>query len=159
MKEGSRRLEFLTWVARALTTTEDVVYIGLGFLLASSALTLLAKSVIDFWQGVVGGKISTIEVLDRILLVLLIVELLYTVQVSLREHSLAVEPFLLVGIISAIRRVLVLTAEFDGMHQRVGITPQQFAIELAVLTVLILALAMSLLLLRRRSASVAAEPA
>lgn len=159
MKEGSRRLEVLTWVARAFTTTEDVVYIGLGFLLASSALTLLAKSVIDFWQGVVGGKISTIEVLDRILLVLLIVELLYTVQVSLREHSLAVEPFLLVGIISAIRRVLVLTAEFDGMHQRVVVTPQQFAIELAVLTVLILALAMSLLLLRRRSASVAAEPA
>lgn len=90
---------------------------------------------------------------------MLIVELLYTVQVSLREHSLVPEPFLLVGVISAIRRVLVLTAEFDGMHQRVVITPQQFAIELAVLTVLILALAMSLLLLRRRSASVAAEPA
>jgi hypothetical protein len=44
--------------------------------------------------------------------------------------------------------VLVLTAEFDGMHQRAVITPQQFAIELAVLTVLILALATSLLLLR-----------
>lgn len=159
MKEGTRRPEVLTWVSRAFTTTEDVVYIGLGFLLASSALTLLAKSVIDFWQGVVSGKISTIELLDRILLVLLIVELLYTVQVSLREHSLVPEPFLLVGVISAIRRVLVLTAEFDGMHQRAVITPQQFAIELAVLTVFILALAMSLLLLRRRSASVAAEPA
>jgi len=159
VKEGSHRPEVLAWIGRAFTTTEDVVYIGLGFLLASSALTLLAKSVIDFWQGVVSGKISTIELLDRILLVLLIVELLYTVQVSVREHSLVPEPFLLVGVISAIRRVLVLTAEFDGMHQRAVITPQQFAIELAVLTVFILALAMSLLLLRRRSASVAAEPA
>ena len=135
----------------AFTATEDVVYIGLGVLLASSALTLLTKSFIDFWHGVVGGKVSTIELLDRILLVLLIVELLYTVQVSLREHALVPEPFLLVGVISAIRRVLVLTAEFDGMHERAAITAQQFAVELAVLTVLILALAVSLILLRRRS--------
>jgi hypothetical protein len=39
------------------------------------------------------------------------------------------------------------------------ITPQQFAVELAVLTVLILALSVSLILLRRGSAAVAAEPA
>ena len=106
-----------------------------------------------------GGRVGTIELLDRILLILLIVELLYTVQVSLREHTLVPEPFLLVGVISAIRRVLVLTAEFDGMHLRASITPQQFAIELAVLTVLIVALSVSLILLRRRSATVAAEPA
>jgi hypothetical protein len=45
------------------------------------------------------------------------------------------------------------------MHVNAAITPQQFAVELAVLTVLILALAVSLILLRRRSATVAAEPA
>jgi uncharacterized membrane protein (DUF373 family) len=49
---------------------------------------------------------------DRLLLILLIVELLYTVQVSFREHGIIPEPFLLVGLIAAIRRVLVLTAEF-----------------------------------------------
>jgi hypothetical protein len=45
-------------------------------------------------------------------LILLVIELLYTVQVSFREHGLIPEPFLLVGLIAAIRRVLVLTAEF-----------------------------------------------
>ena len=55
--------------------------------------------------------------------------------------------------------MLVLTAEFDGMHVNAAITPQQFAVELAVLTLLILALAVSLILLRRRSEAVAAEPA
>lgn len=155
---ASRRPERLEWIARAFTATEDFVYIGLGCLLATSAVTLLAKSVIAFWQGVVDGKISTIELLDRILLILLIVELLYTVQVSLREHTLVPEPFLLVGLISAIRRVLVLTAEFDGMHEKVALTPQQFAVELAVLTVLILALAVALILLRRRTAAMATGP-
>ena len=152
---ASRRPEHLAWIARAFTATEDLVYIGLGCLLAASAVTLLAKSVISFWQGVVGGRISTIELLDRILLILLIVELLYTVQVSLREHTLVPEPFLLVGLISAIRRVLVLTAEFDGLHEKAALTPQQFAVELAVLTVLILALAVALILLRRRTPAMA----
>ena len=54
--------------------------------------------------------------------------------------------------------MLVLTAEFDGLHSKAAITPRQFAGELAVLTVLILALAVSLILVRRRKAAVAAEP-
>src|SRR5207249_6827217 len=59
-----------------------------------------------------GPSFSIIKLLDHVLLILLIVELLYTVQVSFREHALVPEPFLLVGLISAIRRVLILTADF-----------------------------------------------
>jgi hypothetical protein len=46
-----------------------------------------------------------------------VAELLYTVQVSFREHALVSEPFLLVGLISAIRRVLVVTAEFGHLRE------------------------------------------
>ena len=155
----SPRPEVRAWIARAFTATEDVVYIGLGLLLASSALTLLVTGVIDFGQSVVAGKVSIIDLIDKFLLILLIIELLYTVQVSLHEHALAPEPFLLVGLISAIRRVLVLTAEFDGLHQKTASISQQFVIELAVLTVLILALAIPLVLLRKSSAPVVAERA
>jgi uncharacterized membrane protein (DUF373 family) len=151
--------EVRAWIARAFTATEDVVYIGLGLLLASSALTLLVTGVIDFGQSVVAGKASIIDLIDRVLLILLIVELLYTVQVSFREHALAPEPFLLVGLISAIRRVLVLTAEFDGLQQKTASISQQFVVELAVLTVLILALAIPLVLLRKSSAPVVADHA
>ena len=114
----SYRPEVRAWIARAFAATEDVVYIGLGLLLASSALTLLVTGVIDFGQSVVAGKASIIDLIDRVLLILLIVELLYTVQVSLRAHALVPEPFLLVGLISVIRRVLVLTAEFDQLHEK-----------------------------------------
>lgn len=140
-----------TWVARGFTAVEDIVYIGLGLLLAGSALTLLVTGFISFVQSMVAGALpaGVIALLDRILLILLIVELLYTVQVSFREHALVPEPFLLVGLISAIRRVLVLTAEFGELLDQSEVVFQQFMIELAVLTALIVALTVSLVLLRK----------
>jgi len=158
----SPRPEARAWIARAFTASEDIVYIGLGLLLAGSALALLVKGAIEFEQTVVEGKVvegkhEFIDLLDRILLILLIVELLYTVQVSFREHALIPEPFLLVGLISAIRRVLVLTAKFPELDERTASISQQFTIELAVLTVLILALAISLVLLRKWGTPVIAK--
>jgi phosphate-starvation-inducible protein E len=58
-----------------------------------------------------------VALLDRILLILMIVEILYTVQVSVREHSLVPEPFLLVGLIATVRRLLVLTAEVSTLGE------------------------------------------
>jgi hypothetical protein len=83
-------------------------------------------------------------------LILLVVELLYTVQVSFREHTLIPEPFLLVGLIAAIRRVLVLTAEFSQVQEQTDQLFRRFTIELVVLTFLIMALVLSLMLLRKR---------
>jgi hypothetical protein len=149
------------WIARAFTLVEDVVYIGLGLLLAGSALTLLVTGCIRFVQALQAGGMqeSIIALLDRILLILLIVELLYTVQVSFREHTLVPEPFLLIGLISAIRRVLILTAEFGEIRERTESVFQHFIIELGVLTLLIVALAVSLLLLRQRGAPATAHRA
>jgi hypothetical protein len=45
-------------MTRAFTATEDFVSVGLGVLLRATALALLGRSVVDFGQGVVGGKIS-----------------------------------------------------------------------------------------------------
>src|ERR1039457_6279920 len=85
---------------------------------------------------------------DRILLLLLVVELLYTVQVSFRQHAVTPEPFLLVGLIAAIRRVLILTAEFGQATGQAA--PTQLVPELAVLSALLMAIALSLFVLRRK---------
>jgi len=147
------------WIIRAFNAVEDVVYIGLGLLLAGSAITLLVIGLIDFGRSVVVGNPRSIELLERVLLILLVVELLYTVQVSFRKHALVPEPFLLVGLISAIRRVLVLTAEYGELHEKSESVAHLFFFELAVLTVLILALVISLVLLRKRGASDVAQSA
>jgi hypothetical protein len=145
----------ITWV---FTILEDIVHIDLGILLAASALTLLVTGCISFVQDALSGTITERipALLARLLLVLLVVELLYTVQVSFREHTLVPEPFLLIGLISAIRRVLVVTAEFSELRDTSEVVFQHFIIELGVLTVLIVALSLSLLLLRKRGTPVAA---
>ena len=143
------------WVARVFTIVEDVVYIGLGLLLAGCSLALLVSGIISFGQNLIAGSITTniVALLDRVLLILLVVELLYTVQVSFREHSLMPEPFLLIGLIAAIRRVLLLTAELAQVHEKPDVF-QHVIVELVVLTVMIVALVISLVLLRKRSGSV-----
>jgi hypothetical protein len=70
-------------IARGFTRVEDVVYIGLGVLLGLSAAALLVNVAIGFGRSVLSGASSQsiVDLLDRMLLILMIVELLYTVQV------------------------------------------------------------------------------
>ena len=52
-----------------------------------------------------------LRVLDQLLVVLMLVEILHTVRISIRSHTLVTEPFLVVGPIASIRRILVITLE------------------------------------------------
>ncbi len=144
--------ETRTVIARAFTLVEDVVYIGIGVLLTFSAGVLLVNGAIGLWRATMEGTPlpGVINLLDRTLLVLMLVELLYTVQVSFREHALLPEPFLVVGLIAATRRILVVTAEFsvtgkDGAPDRF----RDGMLEIALLTLMTVALVASLLMLRR----------
>ncbi|MGH4015602.1 MAG: phosphate-starvation-inducible PsiE family protein [Pseudonocardiaceae bacterium] len=51
--------------------------------------------------------------LDRILLALIVAGLAYTLRVVIERHEIAAEPFLLIGVIAAVRRILIVTAEFE----------------------------------------------
>lgn len=149
------------WLARGFTLIEDIVYIGLGALLAGSSIILLVGGAMTFGQNLMSGTFAgnIVSLLDRILLILLVVELMYTVQVSFREHALIPEPFLLIGLIAAIRRVLVLTAEFAQIHGLPESDFKHFIIELGVLTILIIALVVSLFVLRKQGVKAVAERA
>ncbi|MBI2526254.1 MAG: hypothetical protein HYY95_17020 [Candidatus Rokubacteria bacterium] len=147
------------WITLAFARVEDVVYIGLALLLAGSALALLVDGSIGFVQHLSGGTLAprVVALLDRILLILIFVELLYTVQVSFREHALIPDPFLIVGVIAATRRVLVLTAESSELLERGQEAFQNAVIELALLIVMIVGLVVSLLLLRKRAPHAVAD--
>jgi hypothetical protein len=123
-------------------------------MLAANAITLLLSGGLHFWEGLHAGTLSQdmVAQLDRILLILMIVEILYTVQVSFREHVLTAEPFLIVGLIAATRRILILTAEFAEMLKMSETAFRNAMIEMGVLTVMILALVVSLFLLRKTRA-------
>ncbi len=140
-------------VSAAFSGVQDAVYVALGVLLAATATIMLVQGAVDLARTATGGMDvrAVVGVLDRILLALMVVELLYTVQVSFREHALVPEPFLLVALIAGVRRILVITAEFsaqDGKDERMF---QHVMWELGLLTVLIVVLVVSLVVLRQRT--------
>jgi len=139
-------------IVQGFMQVEDVVYVGLGTLLAAIALVLLVAVAVALVRAILGDALPdrAVELLDRLLLILMIVELLYTVQVSFREHALVPEPFLIVGLIAAVRRLLVLTAEFARFLEKGGGAFQGAMLELGLLTVMIVALVGSLVILRKR---------
>jgi uncharacterized membrane protein (DUF373 family) len=98
---------------------------------------------------------ALIFAIDRMLLVLMIVEILHTVGVSFRSHSLTAEPFLVVGLIASIRRMLVITLESSQAGQASGVAADgrvmlnAAMLELMVLGFLILVMVISIFLLRR----------
>jgi uncharacterized membrane protein (DUF373 family) len=140
-------------VGQGLALVEDIVYAGLGILLAVVAFALLLAALKDFTAALLAWSLpgQIVGLLDQLLLILLIVELLYTVQVSFREHGLLVEPFLVVALIAVIRRILVLTAELSKLPEAGGAVFSHALLELALLTIMVLVLITALILLQRQT--------
>ena len=80
-------------------------------MIAALLLVVMVSRVMDFVERWGGGDLRTsaADLLNAVLLVLMLVETLHTVGISIRERVLVPEPFLIVGLIAAIRLVLVLT--------------------------------------------------
>ncbi|GAC1419461.1 MAG: hypothetical protein NVSMB64_28830 [Candidatus Velthaea sp.] len=141
--------------AGILLFAERTVFFLIGSMLFAAAVLLLVRSVGVMWLLVSSPASSTITAgsafLDIILLVLMVVELAYTVMLSLRGVVLSAEPFLIVGLIAVIRRILVITVgEVRGDSAGPSILAQGSAIELAILTGVVLAFVISIILLRWR---------
>ena len=84
------------------------------------------------------------SLLDRILLLFIIAELLYTLRLVNFGGRILVEPFLFIGLIAVVRRVLIITAEFEqGRAETID-----FLIQIGALAALALVLAVAIHLLR-----------
>ena len=148
-------------IAQAFTQVEDVLYVGIGVLLAAGAVGLLLNAAVTFARSIGAGTIggSIVGMLDQLLLILMMIEILYTVQVSFREHVLVPEPFVLVAMIAAVRRILVLTAEFGTLMEQGEAVFRYAMIELGLLTAMTGILVACLVGLRKRDKQAVAERA
>ena len=146
---------------------EHGIYYGLGVLLALTAVLVLGSAVLLLWGGVRDwmGVDAAFPVIDRLLFVLMLVEILHTVRVSIRSGQLSCEPFLIVGLIASIRRVLVITLETSQATKGGSLSEasegvfRASMIELGVLAVLIMVMVVSIYILHRSGASGTLEKA
>jgi hypothetical protein len=153
----------LNRISSGLISVERVVFIIVGLLLFVSAIALAWRSIAMLGLLFVAPQAGVIEItsqfLDLILLILMIAEIAYTVTASARGGALSPRPFLIVGLIAVIRRVLVITVQ---EVQPTGARPigqiYSSSVDLALLTAVVLAFVFSLYLLGRTPKGEHSEP-
>jgi len=153
MAEEKFRQHFDDYARKA----EVGIYGILALLLTLTALAGLADGGMALWSGIRHWTISeeVFEVLDHLLFVLMVVEILHTVSISIRSHILVTEPFLVVGLIASIRRMLVITLEASTLTKGNAWSGNGASIfrasmiEMGLLGALVLVFVFSITLLRR----------
>jgi uncharacterized membrane protein (DUF373 family) len=149
-----------------LDKAEVAIYSVLALLLAVTAFVTIATAGQILWVGLSHWTVAaqTLGVLNELLIVLMLVEIMHTVRISIKSHILVTEPFLVVGLIASIRRILVITLEAATLtRQGVWVTDGASAIfrssmvELGLLGGLILIFVISITLLRRYAPAPAKE--
>ena len=141
---------------RAFWKIEIFAYMVLGLLLAMTALLGIGSAGVSLWHAAhdYGDATALVVTIDRLLFVLMVVEILHTVRVSFRSGTLVCEPFLVVGLIASIRRVLVITLESSQATQPDKWTAEtqgffnSTMLELGVLESLILIMVISIYMIR-----------
>lgn len=139
---------------RSFLKIEMLAYVVLGLLLALTAFVGIVSAGESLWDTVRnhGDLDLLVTTIDRLLFVLMLVEILHTVRVSFLSGTLVCEPFLIVGLIASVRRVLVITLESTQANQKwsaeSGAILHATMMELAILAGMILIMVVSICLLR-----------
>ena len=154
-------------IGKAIVFIERVLYICVGTILAVMGATVVVQSVRDMTRfnltATTTGNLAF--VLNDVLFAIIILELLSTVFTHLFKGGLQLKSFLIIGIISSVRRILVLGAQLSAGSLQGEALFRRGVTELAIDALVVLALSIALFITRlipppkRRSPSQARRPA
>ncbi|MEU4493279.1 phosphate-starvation-inducible PsiE family protein [Streptomyces sp. NPDC023998] len=134
-------------VQGVLQLIEDGIHLVVAALLVLLAGLLTVGVVHDVIRSIQGPhreETVVLSALDNGLVLFIVAELLHTVRLTIRNQTLDAEPFLVVGLIAGIRKVLIVTAEAEKSFRW-----SVEGIELLVLAGLILVMATAVYVWRR----------
>ena len=137
--------------SKLLGTSESVVLLLIGVSLVLVAVLLLFSGMYDLSVAAHNGpseiEHKSIDILNTVLLVMMTMEIVYTVAITLESHTLNAEPFLLIGVIAGIRRMLVITATSTNIEAQPDLF-HNLLLELGLLALTVVALAVAIWILR-----------
>jgi uncharacterized membrane protein (DUF373 family) len=104
-EDRSTGVNAIVWL---LEHGQDYLSAVVGVVLLVMALVVLVAAFVDFGRSLTRGDVTTAanNLLDRILLTLILVEIVHTVVLSLLAHHLVAQPLIVVGLVATIRKVL-----------------------------------------------------
>ena len=129
---------------------ENIIYLFIAVFLIITAVILLYMIGDSFFHAFTDEDLMEVivSVLDNILLVLMVIEIIYTIRVSLKEHTLSPEPFLIVGLIASIRRILIISVESAHLVDRPEFS--NYMLEMGILGGLTLIFVISIFLIEKQ---------
>ncbi|MFM7504556.1 MAG: phosphate-starvation-inducible PsiE family protein [Candidatus Limnocylindrus sp.] len=135
----------------ALRLVEIVLDLTLAAVLLVAVLIIGGEVAHEIAVGIQSGGVeAALKILDRVLLLFIIAELIYTLRISLARSQLILEPFLIIGLVAVVRRILIATAQVEQwLVAGREISPLLY--ELGALAGLVLSLAIALSLARKHS--------
>ena len=146
---GKEEHDFREKVQGAFGFVEDAFYVGVALALTLAGLGLFGYVVYDFVTHLTNGpKFTTLilDLLDGLLLVFILTELIHTIRAVIDEKVLVAEPFLVVGVVAAIRRLVVVSAEAKDLFGKPDFGDAM--LEIGVLTGVIVGLVLGIFMLR-----------
>lgn len=152
--DRSRDARFRESVSDLFGYAEDLFYVAVAGSLIAVGLLYFGYTLYDFVARLTRGAqlpILVIELLGGLLLVFIFTEVIHTIRAVIDEKVIVAEPFLIVGIVAAIRRMIVLSAQASELIGKPQFTDAM--LELAVLTAMALLLGLTVFLLRRSGGS------
>jgi uncharacterized membrane protein (DUF373 family) len=105
------RRETPRWLTVALTGVEDLVYLGVGLVLIGIAAAALYNTVTSLIESHDTFATAVTAAVNGVLFVVIVLEIFRTVVAHLEGGGFQLRPFLIIGIISAVRHVLLVGAQ------------------------------------------------
>jgi uncharacterized membrane protein (DUF373 family) len=152
-KNDAENSETREWVGTSFGFVEDALYVLVALALSLVGLALFGYVIYDFIKHLESTKFTDniLTLLDGLLLVFIVTELIHTIRAVIDEKILVAEPFLVVGVVAAIRRLVVVGAEAKDLLGKPEFSDAM--LEIGVLTGAILALGLTIFMLRHTQSS------
>jgi uncharacterized membrane protein (DUF373 family) len=98
----------VTGARRAFIVADDAIHIAVAAMLVAAAVLMMWFALKNFRDFSIAGILL---VVNDALFVLIIAEVLWTIIRYLRREQFSLAPFLFIGIISSLRRILLIDAQ------------------------------------------------
>jgi uncharacterized membrane protein (DUF373 family) len=139
-RHGAR--ETPPWLLAVLTVIEDLVYLAVALVLVGIAVASLWETVDTVVNSGESFAVTVTNAVNGVLFVVIVLEIFRTLLAHLEGGGFQLRPFLIIGIISAVRHVLLVGAQSvsEGSNRQFNHAQIELGVNAGVALILVIAL-------------------
>ena len=136
---------------------EDMVHYAVALILVGIAIVVLVDTTSNLITTKADFSTAATNAINGVLFAIIVLEVMRTVIAHFDRAGLQLQPFLIIGIISAVREILTVGARLSLHGQAAGGVVRTALLELGVNAAVVVGLAAALVLIRRLAGMIEPE--